>query len=154
MRTALGVEDADFTAKWPKEGTVFDVTTDSGFTFKVLMPPWLDNRADVSRPPKSVYTLKWTEHPIHGWTWEFQDVIGRSDILLHPGNLAGEVSEGFAADSEGCGLPGADVAVFKAGSQVGKNKLTKDQHGVTSSEATWLALKADMDAGDFQLTLV
>ena len=153
MRYAIGTEDLVFTATYPDEGTVFDVVCDSGFAFKILMPPWLDDLPDVSRIPKTTYILKWTNHPIHGWTWQIQDVVGRTDVLLHPGNLAGRVAMGYAADSEGCGLPGADVGLFKAGQQVGRHLLTKDQHGVINSDATWLALKVEMDSQDFQLQL-
>jgi hypothetical protein len=107
----------------------------------------------VSRIPKTAYILNWVHTDEHGYTWEFQDVVGREGVLLHPGNFAGIVSEGWAADSEGCGLPGADVALFKKGGKYGKNTLTKDQWGVTSSAVTWAALKADMNAGPFRLTL-
>lgn len=51
--------------------------------------------------PTGTYTVRWTskeENPKHGPCWEVQNVPGRTDILIHPGNDEN--------DSDGCILPG------------------------------------------------
>jgi len=76
-----------------------------------IEPPWQDNRANESCIPAGSYRceLKATGKVIGGenrW-YHVLDVPGRSEILIHPGNWAGDKIQGYYSDSEGCILFGA-----------------------------------------------
>ena len=59
-----------------------------------LEPSWEDNQAYTSCIPFGMYECVRHESPNYGVTFKVKDVKGRTDILIHIGNLKG--------DSEGC----------------------------------------------------
>ena len=72
---------------------------------KTLELPWQDNRHDVSCIPAGIYPLRRRYSPKHDCqVFEVASVPGRSDIELHPGNVA--------ADSLGCILLGTSYEQF------------------------------------------
>ncbi len=73
-----------------------------------------------------------------GMVYGLKDVPGRTDIELHPANLASQL--------EGCIAPGAAVAYFPAPDK----KLVQ---GVTSSRDAVRALMAEMRGQPFQLII-
>ena len=76
-----------------------------GFSSFSLELPWRDNRPCVSCVPPGTYTLAWRESK----RWKanhIQQVPGRSFILIHAGNFAGDVSKGFKTHVQGCVLLG------------------------------------------------
>ena len=60
--------------------------------------PWLNNQTGISCIPKGEYIIKPVESPKFGATWEVQNVVGRSHILIHRGNVDD--------DSHGCIIVG------------------------------------------------
>ena len=72
---------------------------DTGVPFALTLErPWRDNQRSISCIPRGRYTAKRHISPKFGETFWIQDVPGRSEILLHKGNLAD--------DSHGCILVG------------------------------------------------
>lgn len=72
---------------------------DDGIPFALsLERPWLDNQRSVSCITDGAFTAKRHLSPRFGETFWLQDVPGRSEILLHKGNIDD--------DSHGCILVG------------------------------------------------
>lgn len=67
--------------------------------------PWRDNARQKSCIPEGLYQCSWIKSPKFGLCYTVEQVTGRSDILFHSGNLAGDVDVGFKSNSYGCILP-------------------------------------------------
>jgi len=81
-----------------------------GFACYTLELPDRGNRPNVSRIPEGLYDLDWIRprrafSGYHELYW-VHDVPGRSGILIHPGNFAGDTAIGYRTDSFGCILLG------------------------------------------------
>ena len=81
---------------------VFSVP-DLSFACFCLELPWRDNRPNVSCIPPGLYPLAWSERNA---AYQVQNVPGRSGILIHAGNFAGDSTLGYKTDVEGCILLG------------------------------------------------
>jgi hypothetical protein len=86
------------------------VVTKSGkeiFTCKVLELPWKNNSRNVSCIPAGTYEAVKHNSPKFGPSFWLQNVIGRSEILMHFGNFAGSKNPRTRIpDTRGCLLPG------------------------------------------------
>ena len=119
-----------------EQGTVSHVITDQGFTCLFLELPWQDNRRSRSCIPGGIYDVKLRISPKYGRVFHVVDVEGRSWILTHSGNWAGDVSKGYRTHSKGCLLFGSrrgvlwgQLAVFNSRS----TKATFERHmGISS----------------------
>lgn len=85
--------------------------------------PWKDNQPHLSCIPTGEYFCVMVNSPRFGWVYQVMDVEGRTHILIHAGNFAGDTSIGRHTDSLGCILPG----MYRGSIQ--------DQHCVLSSRA-------------------
>ena len=72
----------------------------------VMELPDRDNRPGVSRIPTGEYLCRMVRSPRFGLVFHVMDVPGRSHVLVHPGNLAGDVTKGWRSHSHACILPG------------------------------------------------
>jgi hypothetical protein len=72
------------------EATLGVVYLAPGLVLSTLELPWKENRFQVSCIPSGAYTARRKISPTHGETFEICDVPGRSDILIHVGNVASE----------------------------------------------------------------
>jgi hypothetical protein len=68
--------------------------------------PWRDNHRNVSCIPAGRYQVVPYHSRKFGAVWHVLDVPGRSSILIHCGNVAGDVTLGWHTHSEGCILIG------------------------------------------------
>ncbi len=84
----------------------FGTLAGEGMLLTTLELPWRDNKPNMSCIPKGDYICELVQSPHFGQVYQIQNVPGRSHILIHPGNLAGDVALGLRSDSEGCILPG------------------------------------------------
>lgn len=75
--------------------------------WSTLEPPWLDNVRSISCIPSGTYLCKTVKSPKFGNVYEVTSVPGRSHILFHTGNWAGDRSKGKDSDSYGCILLGS-----------------------------------------------
>lgn len=69
--------------------------------------PWLNNQTGVSCIPTGVYVCKRVNSPKFGDTFEVTNVKGRSEILLHRGNIDD--------DSHGCIILGESFNIWTTG---------------------------------------
>lgn len=77
-----------------------------GFWAYTLELPWQDNRPRVSCIPPGSYVARLRNSPKFGRVYEICDVPGRSDVLIHAGNFAGDRAAGLVSHVEGCVLLG------------------------------------------------
>jgi hypothetical protein len=92
--------------------------------------PWRNNERTKSCIPEGLYKVSWHKSPRFGFTYKLQKVPGRSEILLHSGNLAGSMDHRYNSHSHGCILPALKLGILgnqKAGliSKPAMNKLIK-----------------------------
>lgn len=90
-----------------------------GFNCFSVEQPWNNNLHDQSCIPEGMYLAKLLDHPIHGMTYELQDVPGRSAILIHAGNTAGDVRGCIALGNREGSLDGGIWAVMESAYQDG-----------------------------------
>jgi len=74
----------------------------TGFECLTTELPWRDNTPQISCIPVGSYKCVWRKSPKFGWCYHVLDVPGRGNILIHPGNLAGDVALGYLSHSHGC----------------------------------------------------
>lgn len=93
------------------EGT-FGVILADGFWCHTLELPWRDNRPNLSCIPEGFYTCEMVISPRFGQVYQVLSVPGRSHILFHSGNLAGNVAQGLKTHVQGCILLGQRVGTL------------------------------------------
>lgn len=87
--------------------------------------PLRDNKSNLSCIlPPSKFIVKWLKSPKFGMCYHVQGVPGRGDILLHPGNFAGDSTLKYKTHSHGCILPCRKIG-----------KMTGQLAGLSSSPA-------------------
>lgn len=77
-----------------------------GFHCFTLELPWRDNEPCMSCIPAGEYQIKVVRSPRFGRVYTVTNVFGRSHILIHSGNLAGDIRQGLKSNVEGCILLG------------------------------------------------
>lgn len=119
--------------KFTPDSTFGAMVTDMGhqvcFTVEL---PWLDNEHDVSCIPNGVYQVEQFTSPKHGDVWKVMNVPGRTNIEIHPANLASELL--------GC---------IGVGDSLGK---VRGIPAVMNSQNTFVKLKSTLP-DSFQLTI-
>ncbi|MCK9370974.1 DUF5675 family protein [Candidatus Dojkabacteria bacterium] len=107
-----------------------------GFSCKTLERPWKNNLPNISCIPKGVYNCKWSFSPkFLKYTYEIQNVVGRSGIRIHSGN--------FFFDISGCVLLGDRYGDINADGRV----------DILNSRKTVKAFEKSMSYKDFTLEI-
>ena len=115
-----------------KDG-VFGVLMDWNVPFAVTLErEWLDNRKNISCIPNGNYTCRRVDSPKFGDTFEVTNVLNRSEILFHKGNIM--------MDSHGCIILGEQYEPV-----MGKNGV------VSSGKAFEEFLKRTKEIDEFSL---
>ena len=78
----------------------------SFFSCRTIELPWKENRNSISCIPEGTYDLVPYYSRKYGWVFQVKDVTGRTYILTHAGNYAGDTSKGWRTHSRGCILVG------------------------------------------------
>lgn len=91
-----------------EDGTYGSLRFPDGTVLNSLELPWKDNQPRVSSIPPGSYECKVRSTSNFGESYEVQGVPGRSAVLIHAGNSAGNADKGMKADSQGCILLGMD----------------------------------------------
>ena len=76
------------------------------FKCNIFELPWRNNERNISCIPSGIYNLvpaKWRGKDV----FLIKDVDGRTGVLTHWGNFAGDVLKGFKSDTLGCLLTGS-----------------------------------------------
>lgn len=108
---------ADLTARLVRgpstdQGT-FGALTFGGQTVHTLELPWRDNRRQKSCVPPGRYECRLVKSPRFGIVYKLLAVPGRSDVLIHPANLAGDADLGWTAELQGCIAPCMRVGAMR-----------------------------------------
>lgn len=88
------------------DGTPGDLYIDGRWFCHTLELPWRDNAPRVSCIPPGSYRIAVKNSPRFGRVYRLSDVPGRSEILIHSGNWAGDVALGYRSHVQGCILLG------------------------------------------------
>ena len=88
------------------QGTRGVLILPDGVLCNTLELPWRDNRPSHSCIPNGEYPVAIRQSPRFGRIFHVKDVPGRTFILIHAGNLAGDVGKGLKTHTEGCILLG------------------------------------------------
>jgi hypothetical protein len=88
------------------QGTQGVLILPEGVFCNTLELPWRENKPKISCIPCGEFDVKIRQSPRFGTIYEVQDVPDRRYILIHSGNLAGDVTKGYRSHVEGCILLG------------------------------------------------
>ncbi len=88
------------------EGTLGVLTAPGLEAVHVMEPPWRDNRRNRSCIPEGAYDVLPHVSPRFGRCLLVTAVPDRSHILVHAGNVGGDVELGLHTHTAGCLLPG------------------------------------------------
>lgn len=94
------------------QGTFGVLSGPKGFSCKVCELPDRGNKTNISRILDGVYKVVPYNSNRFGKVYLIENVSGRSYILTHSGNLAGDISKGFRTHSHGCILLGKYFGVL------------------------------------------
>lgn len=76
-----------------------------GQVLRTLELPWRDNRRQRSCIPPGSYRCALVQSPRFGRVYGLANVPGRSHVLIHAANLAGDVELGWSTQLHGCIAP-------------------------------------------------
>lgn len=124
------------------DGTFGHFVTDSGLCLRSGELPWRDNHQGISCIPVGVYFVVWAQSPLFGWCYHVENVPGRIDIEIHPGNFCGDRAFGLRCDLKGC---------ISLGQYIGE---LEGQKALLLSRKAFSQLNADMKASDFEMTIL
>ena len=94
------------------EGTFGVLALEAGPELRTVELPWLGNATGLSCIPVGVYRCELVNSPRFGRVYEVRDVPGRSNILLHSANFAGDKSKGWCSQLLGCIAPAMSVGTL------------------------------------------
>jgi len=77
-----------------------------GFSCRALELPWKGNVPNLSCISEGTYICRPRYSKKYGRHYHITDVAGRSWILTHSGNFAGDTEQGFKSHTAGCVLIG------------------------------------------------
>jgi hypothetical protein len=128
------------------QGT-FGVLRLGSFDCWTAEPPWRDNERSVSCIPQGTYEVRPRYSPRYKRHLHVLNVPGRSMILIHCGNLAGDKTKGFKTHSSGCILVGRRMGRL----EVSRGKPF--QKAVLASRFAMTDLLRALDNQPFTLTI-
>lgn len=120
----------------------FLTAPDINYICKTLELPWRDNERNISCIPSQEYLVKIRKSPKYGKIFWVTNVPNRSYILIHSGNVAGDISKGFRSHSGGCLLLGE------------KHGFLYGQRAVLNSRITLRKFMNKMDYETFKLKII
>ncbi len=126
------------------------VLAGGGLRLHVIEPPWRDNRRNRSCIPAGAYDALPHVSPRFGRSVLVAGVPGRSHILIHAGNLGGDVDRGLRTHTLGCLLPG----LRRGGLVVATDGGQRRQKAVLASRTALRHLMAWAGDRPFRLEIV
>ena len=84
-----------------------------GFSCYTAEPPWKNNRPNLSCIPAGVFDAIVIRSPKYGFVYTVCSVPGRSFVLLHSGNLAGDTERGLVTHTLACVLLGTRLGMLQ-----------------------------------------
>lgn len=95
-----------------------------GFDSFCIELPWRNNESGYSCIPVGKYIVSIRKSPKYGHIFHVTDVNGRSWILIHSGNFAGDTKRGYKTHSLGCILLGQKPGVLNGQQAILNSKST------------------------------
>lgn len=95
------------------EGTFGRLVCGDGPELVSLELPWRDNKPQASSIPPGFYRCELVDSPKFGRVYGVQNVKGRSHILIHAANFAGDTANGWKSELLGCIAPALKAGVLK-----------------------------------------
>lgn len=95
-----------------------------GFSCFAIELPWRDNKKGLSCIPTGEYSVRIRQSPRYGTIFHVTGVDGRSYILIHGGNYAGDIEKGFKTHSKGCILLGKSLGFLQKQRAVLNSRIT------------------------------
>lgn len=141
-----------------EDGT-FGVATHvaTGHSWQTAELEWLNNQPNISSIPPSEYLVQLQPHPKMGYigavigkngmAYEIMNVTNRSAILIHPGNWAGQETDGERSDLLGC------ITLGTTRGELVPPGYTKSQEAVEGSVAAVTAFYKEMGGNPFRLII-
>jgi len=94
------------------EGT-FGTLSFGGQVVRSLELPWRDNARQRSCIPRGTYRCAIVQSPKFGRVYEVKGVPGRTAVLIHPANFAGDIDLGYTTNLQGCIAPCEQVGQMR-----------------------------------------
>ena len=128
------------------EGTFGYVISQYGIWNSLELPD-RDNETNISSILKGEYVCKIRYSPhFKRYTFILQDVEGRTYILIHSANFAGDTKKGYQSHLNGCISLGKKTGAFK-------NKFGNKQKAILSSRKAVREFNESMDNKSFKLII-
>lgn len=122
-----------------EQGTFGYFVYDNTFCHSIELPD-KDNQRNISCIPNGDYTCKlFYSHHFKRFLYNVKNVKGRSYILIHSGNFAGDTSKGYKSNFNGC----IGIGLHKG--------YLGDQKVVLNSRTAVREFMTFMDGRDFKL---
>ncbi|MEW8508938.1 MAG: DUF5675 family protein [Candidatus Thiodiazotropha sp.] len=132
------------------QGTFGRLVLPGGAEIRTTELPWRDNARSKSCIPSGVYQVRYLAKSASGKyrdVYHVEGVSGRSGILIHAGNFAGDRELGYRSHSWGCILPALRVGYLKSGED-------QFQRAGLASRAGLGRLHDAVERGDFELEVI
>jgi hypothetical protein len=124
------------------QGTYGVLTLPDGWQCQTIELPWRDNWRGLSRIPAGTYKAMAHVSPKFGMTYWVREVKGRSAILFHAGNLAGDRKKGFKTDSDGCILVGLRRGqLYRQNAVLASKAALKEMLARLNRQSVWLEVR-------------
>jgi len=133
-------------------GTFGELVSDAGFRCLTGELPDRGNEPKHSCIPKGTYRCRWGVSPKFGPCYHVESLQGRTDILIHPANLMGDVKRGFASQLLGCIALGEAQSTFQPGS-VPHQTFNQPQKGISGSKKKVAEFVAHLNKEEFMLVI-
>jgi len=124
------------------DGSLGSLFSDGKMLCYIAAPPWKQNRNNVSCIPAGTYPVSHLPRSASGRyrdVYLLHDVPGRSAILIHCGNLSGDIELGRKTDTHGCLLPGKRIGTING------------QRAVLASKGALQIIHQEVNRSDFVL---
>lgn len=126
------------------EGTPGHIQLDR-HCFATMEPPPRDNKPGISCIPPGRYLCEPIGTPHYPKHYVIADVPGRSGIVIHAGNYAGDPEKGWQTDTQGCILLGRSASLL--------NTAGRRQRAVVLSRSSIKAFSELLQGAPFWLTI-
>ncbi|PIV80906.1 hypothetical protein COW53_07215 [bacterium CG17_big_fil_post_rev_8_21_14_2_50_64_8] len=135
-----------------------DESTDQGTFGKLIIPgceviyetlelPWRNNQASLSCIPSGRYQIAFAHsYQFHQKMIRVLDVVGRRGILIHAGNFAGDIRQGWDTNVQGCILVGTCRGIMQ-------NTGHQPQAAVLDSRAALAEVEALLMVGRWDMLI-
>jgi hypothetical protein len=129
-------------------GTPGGLISEKGFRCDTLELPWQHNRSGVSCINADTYKGRiWFSPHLNRNVVRLEDKHGRKDCLIHNGNFAGDVTQGYETQVHGCTEVGHGYAEIA-------RPDGKLQHGISNSVSALATLIDRLGAGEHEFVYV